>query len=179
MEEKAKIIDISTNPITNITTVTLEFKNRDIRKNIEKYRNRLLKVIITKFFEKRSLNANSYAWHLITELANVMRISKEEMYFLKLKDYGQSELVLITNKANPTKYFKYFSEEGCTKVKGKDYVWYKVYKGTSEYDRREMSIFIDGLVQDCKEQDIETKPKAEIESLLKEWDKNVNNRFVK
>ncbi len=171
MEEKAKITSISTEPITGITRVTLEFKNRDIRRAIENYRDKLLKVTIEKYYEKRSLTANSYAWHLITELANVMRMKKEEMYLLKLKDYGQSELVLITAEADPKKYFKYFTEEGRTKVKGKAYVWYKVYKGTSDYNTREMSIFIDGLVQDCKDQEIETKPKEEINSLLKEWSK--------
>ena len=38
-------------------------------------------------------------------------------------------------------------------------------------NRKEMSILIDGLVSECKEAGIETKPKAEIDSLLKEWDK--------
>ena len=38
-------------------------------------------------------------------------------------------------------------------------------------DTREMSILMDGLVSECEEQGIETKNKAEIDSLLKEWDK--------
>ena len=171
MEEKAKIADIETDILTNITTVKLTFENRGIRNFLEKYRDTRLRVTINKYFEKRSLNANSYAWHLITKLANVMKISKEEMYFLKLKDYGQSQLVLITDKANPKNYFKYYSEEGSTIVKRKKYIWYKVYKGTSEYNTKEMSIFIEGLVNDCLEQEIETKTKEEIEALLKDWDR--------
>lgn len=170
MEEKAKIIDIQVDPVTRKTKVTFLFENRGIAKTLERYKDNILKLTIKKFFKKRSLNANSYAWALITELANEMKISKEEMYFLKLKDYGQSELVLITSKANPKSFFKYYSEEGKTIVKGKEYKWYKVYKGTSEYDSREISIFIDGLVRECKEQEIETKSKSEIRSLLEEWD---------
>ena len=34
-----------------------------------------------------------------------------------------------------------------------------------------MSKLIELIVQECKQLEIETKPKAEIESLLKEWDK--------
>ncbi len=35
----------------------------------------------------------------------------------------------------------------------------------------EMSKLIELIVQECKQLGIETKPKAEIESLLKEWNK--------
>lgn len=124
---------------------------------------------ITEYKEKRSLNANSCAWALITKLANVLRLSKEEVYVMKLKDYGQSDLVLLSSNVNPEGYLKYYDELGETEVKGKSFKWYKVYKGSSEYNTREMSIFIDGIIQDCKEQGIETKPKEEIQSLLERW----------
>lgn len=171
MEEKAKILSISIEPNSNRAKVILLFNNRGIVKFLEKYKDVDLRIIIKKWFNKRSLNANSYAWSLITELANAMKISKEEMYFLKLKDYGQSQLVLITEKANPKYYFKYYSKEGTTIVKGQKYIWYKVYKGTSEYDTKEMSIFIDGLVQECVEQNIEIKSEKEVKALLESWDK--------
>lgn len=178
MEEKARIESILVEPYTRKTKVTIVFENRGLSKTLEKYLKTDLCVNIKKYFRKRTLNANSYAWALITELADVMRLSKEEVYFLKLKEYGQSKLVLITEEANPKQFFKYYSIEGKTTVKGKNYIWYKLYKGTSEYDSREMSIFIDGLIQDCEEQGIETKTKEEINSLIKEWeDYYGSNRF--
>ena len=36
-------------------------------------------------------------------------------------------------------------------------------------DSREMSILINGLVDECKNQGIETRPKEEIDSLLRSW----------
>ena len=174
MEEKAKIIDIQTD-YRNITKVTLLFEDRTIHKRLQHYLNKIIKIDIKKYFKKRSLNANSMAWALINELANVMDLSKEETYFLKLKDYGQSELVLVPDKVNPKQYFKYYTEEGQTVVKGKKYKWYKVYKGTSEYDTREMSIFIKGLIRDCVEQNIEVKDEKEIDKIIESWDKNVSN----
>ena len=38
-----------------------------------------------------------------------------------------------------------------------------------------MSKLIELIVQECKQLDIETKSDAEIESLLKEWDKKWND----
>lgn len=120
--------------------------------------------------KKRSLNANNYFWELCTELANVMKMSKEEMYFVLLQKYGQSEMISVRADINVTGYFKYYVEAGESILKGNLFKHYKIYKGSSEMDSREMSILIDGLVQECEQQEIQTKPKAEIESLLERWD---------
>ena len=46
-----------------------------------------------------------------------------------------------------------------------------LYYGSSSFNGKQMSRLINDLVQDCKAYGIETKPKEEIDSLLKEWDK--------
>ena len=121
--------------------------------------------------KKRSLNANNYFWEMTTQLANVLRKSKEELYFELLQRYGQSEMVSVIANVDVKPYFKYFTEAGQSVLNGKLFKHYKVYKGSSEMDTREMAILIDGLVSECEEQGIETKSKTEIDSLLKEWDK--------
>ncbi len=45
------------------------------------------------------------------------------------------------------------------------------YYGSSTYNTKEMSLLIELLVQQAKELNIETKPQAEINSLLESWDK--------
>lgn len=115
--------------------------------------------------EKRSRNQNSYAWELIVKLANVLRKSKEEVYLQLLKDYGQSEIVSVRADIDVKGYFKYYSLAGFGEVNGTSFSHYKVYKGTSEYNTKEMSIFIDGLVQECKQQDIETLTPEQIKSM--------------
>ena len=47
--------------------------------------------------------------------------------------------------------------------------WYKVIKGSSEYDTKEMSVFIDGIVQEAEQLGIDTLPPAEIERLKGLW----------
>ena len=44
------------------------------------------------------------------------------------------------------------------------------YYGSSSYNSKQMSRLIDNLVQDCKAVGIETKPQAEIDNLLRQWD---------
>lgn len=121
--------------------------------------------------EKRGLKANNYYWELVNQLANALRISKEELHLLLLQRYGQSEMVSVLATIDVKYYFKYYLEAGESILNGKTFKHYKVYKGSSKMDRKEMSILIDGLVSECQEIGIETKSQKEIDSLLESWGK--------
>lgn len=127
---------------------------------------------LTEYKEKRSLNANNYAWALMVEIGNKLNLSKEEVYKQMLIDYGQSTMISVLANVDVSGYFKYYKEAGRSELNGKEFVHYKVYKGSSEYNTKEMSILIDGIVQECKQLDIETKTNEEIESLIDLWGKN-------
>ena len=128
-----------------------------------------LSIKIDKYREKRSLNANSYAWALLTEIGNVLRQSKEDVYFAMLKEYGQSELISVKAHIPIGEYVKYCEEAGESTLNGKLFKHYKVYKGSSEFDKREMAIFIDGIVQEAKELGIDTRTPDEIAKLKSLW----------
>lgn len=119
--------------------------------------------------EKRSLNANSYAWSLIGKIANVIRASKDEVYLRMLKRYGQSEVVSVLSDICVDGYFKYYEEFGRSFLNGKSFTHYKVFKGSSEYDSKEMSALIDGIVSEAEELEIETLPPYEIERMKEMW----------
>lgn len=124
---------------------------------------------IKEYKEKRSLNANNYSWKLITEIGNILRKSKEEVYLEMLKDYGQREMVSILSSINIEGYFKYWEIAGTSVLNNKEFTHYYIYKGTSEYDTKEMSIFIDGVVQEAQQLGIETKTPNEIAMLKELW----------
>jgi hypothetical protein len=46
---------------------------------------------------------------------------------------------------------------------------FNAYYGSSRYNKEEMNVLIDYVVQECKELGIETKDDEEINSLIKEW----------
>lgn len=120
---------------------------------------------IKEYKEHRSLSQNAYAWKLITELGNVLHKSKEEVYLDMLKDYGQSTIVSIVADVNINSYFKYYEIIGSSMLNDKTFNHYKIYKGSSEFDTKEMSIFIDGIIQECEGQGIPTLTKEEIERM--------------
>lgn len=124
---------------------------------------------IKEYKEKRSLNANNYGWKLITEIGNVLRKSKEEVYLQMLMDYGQSEIVSIYSSIDVSGYFKYYEEIGRSILNGKEFSHYKIFKGTSQYNTLEMSIFLDGVVQEAKNLGIETKTPQELYELKRKW----------
>lgn len=128
-----------------------------------------LSIKIDKYREKRSLNANNYAWKLLTEIANVCRSSKDEVYLEMLKRYGQSEIISVLAHIPIGEYVKYCEEAGESKLNGKLFKHYKVYKGSSEFDTREMSIFLDGVVSDAKELGIQTMTPDEMARLKSLW----------
>lgn len=114
---------------------------------------------------KRSLSQNSYCWLLINKIANILRLSKEEIYLQMLEDYGQSILIPVKKGEKPNGYFKYYKYETSSILNGKEADWYKIYKGSSEFDSKEMTILIDGIIQECKQLGIETLTPDEIAKL--------------
>ena len=119
--------------------------------------------------EKRSINSNGYAWVLITKIADVLRANKEDVYLESLKRYGQSEIVSVLSSIDVAGYFKYYEVAGTSTLNNKEFTHYKVFKGSSEYDTREMSILIDGIVSEAKALGIETLSPEEIENLKNMW----------
>lgn len=118
---------------------------------------------------KRSLNANAYAWALISEMAEALRASKDDVYLMMLRRYGQSSIISVLENVDLSGFVKYYEVIGRAELQGKKFVHYRLYKGSSEYDTREMALLIDGIVSEAKEMDIETLPEHELERLKEGW----------
>ena len=124
---------------------------------------------IDKHRERRSLNANAYCWKLLTEIANVIRSSKEEVYLKMLKRYGQRQIISVEAHVPISEYIKYCEEAGEGTVNGKLFKHYFVYKGSSEFDTREMSVFIDGVASEAKDLGIQTETPDQIAKMKSLW----------
>lgn len=120
---------------------------------------------VREYKQKRSLSANNYFWLLINEIANVTRQSKDEIHLQMLKEYGQNEVFSIRSDIDVSRYLKYYEEIGKGKVNGKEFTHYRVFKGSSEMDSREMAILISGVVQEAEQLGIPTLTPNEIARL--------------
>lgn len=170
-ELTGKIQGLSQDFASRRITLTLTVNEEAAAKNLydELNQEAKLSIKIDKYREKRSLNANAYAWKLLTEIANVCRTSKDEVYLEMLKRYGQSEIISVLAHIPIGEYVKYCEEAGESKLNGKLFKHYKVYKGSSEFDTREMSIFLDGVVSEAEELGIQTMTPDEVARLKALW----------
>lgn len=115
-------------------------------------------ITISEPKEKRSLDSNAYFWLLVNKLADKLHTSKEEMYLKLLKDYGQSIVVTVKQGLDLSQAgFKYYEVLKDGLINGKPFTAYKVFIGSSQYTKEQMSVLIDGTVQECKELGIETE----------------------
>ena len=172
MKVSGKIVGASIDFKTGKPTLTLEVNERnDFEMLVDEMRDKdKLSIEVKPYREKRSLNANAYAWTLIGKIADAVRAGKDEIYLKLLKRYGQSEIVSVRSHIPVENYFKYFEAAGESKLNGKDFTHYRVYKGSSEFDTREMSIFIDGVVSEAKDLGIQTETPNQIAEMKARWE---------
>ena len=171
MKVSGRIVGASIDFKTGKPTLTLEVNERnDFEMLVDEMRDKdKLSIEVKPYRERRSLNANAYAWTLIGKIADVVRAGKDEVYLLMLKRYGQSELISVLSHVPIENYVKYFEEAGESKLNGKHFTHYRVYKGTSEMDTREMSIFIDGVCSEAKNLGIQTETPNQIAEMKARW----------
>lgn len=115
--------------------------------------------------KNRTLTQNSYAWELITQLANALKLSKEDLYLKMLEDYGQSSLISVKSDIVISGFVKYYKEVGRSKLNDTEFTHYRIYKGSSQFDTYEMGIFIDGIIHECESVGIPTLTKEQVNNL--------------
>jgi hypothetical protein len=109
----------------------------------------------------------------MNEIANVVRLSKEEVYKSMLRDYGQSSMISVKADIPIEQYIKYCDEAGQSTLNGTLFKHYKVYKGSSEFTTDEMAVFIDGIVHEAQVLDIDTRTPEELARLKSLWNEGV------
>ena len=113
--------------------------------------------------EKKSLNQIHFYWSILTQVANKQRMSKIRLHNDMLRHYGQPMLiddkpvcVMLpdTDEAENTAWESdtvHLRPTSATVVgkNDKTYRQYVMLRGASTYDSAEMSILIEGLVQEA------------------------------
>ena len=130
---------------------------------------------ITKHIEKRSLKANRYCWKLCMEIANVLNKSKNQIYYEMLCDYGvfktdengeiivgifPKDMEVVRVCEGYWQYIELINYKGFVAKK------YYLIKGSSEYNKDEMRVFLKGIVQEARNLGIKTKEDIELESMI-------------
>lgn len=142
----------------------MEMKRRTYQAEIKEHR------------KKRSLDANAMCWVLIGKLAAVTGIKAEEIYRQAIRDIGGNYDVITVRDDAVDKFCSVWSTGhigqitdilGANPMRG--YTDVIAYYGSSTYDTAQMARLIDVIVQECKEQGIETMSERELSLLKGRW----------
>lgn len=137
-------------------------------------------VVCSELKRKRSLDANAYYWSLLGQLRKSLNISQNYCHNMMLRRYGTLEefdgkpvyVVLpdseeAEKKADEAETYHIRPTSQTREGKdGKRYRTYMLLKGSSEYNTAEMSTLISGLIEECRQQGIETMTKSELAALI-------------
>ena len=124
--------------------------------------------------QKRSLNANAYCWVLIGKIADAIGSTKEEVYRNYIINKGIYRIITIDKKAADT-FMKVWQDKGLgwicetSESKNDDFIDIIAYYGSSSYNTKQMANFIDYVVEEAKNLDIETLTPAELAVLKEQW----------
>lgn len=141
----------------------------------EPFLKKIVRVTVKQWREKRSLDANAYFHVLVGKIADKLILSKAKAKNVLICKYGQPQLLpdenILVYKTNAPEEFMWEQESiHCIPVKYEETAtFYKVYRGSHTYDTAEMSVLIDGTVEDAKELEIETATPDEIERMKQQW----------
>lgn len=129
--------------------------------------------------EKRSLSQNAYYWVLIGKVADKHRISKSRLHNNMLRHYGQrmfidDKPVIVylpdteesenTAMESDTVHLKQTSSV----MEGNNGITYRAWvmlRGSHDYNTKEMTVLLDGLIQEAKQVDVEVLTPAQLEEM--------------
>lgn len=179
LDTTGTIEDIAIDYKTNKAKISLLLDTRQLDIVEELKKENKLNIEVKKYRKKRSLNANSYFWQLLQELCELVELDTIEEYKRRVKELGIFRQFKIETE-NIKTFEKMWTSQGkawfceivdTTYVEDTEFKIINAYYGSSSFNSKQMARLIDGVVQDCKVYNIETKPQEEINSLLESWGK--------
>lgn len=153
---------------------------RQARQFVLSRRNRPYVLEIKEKKEKRSLDANAYFWQLLSELANALGSTKEELYLQYVHDFGPFRDFTLTPEEAKTfrtawsKLGSGWPTEQVDYAADGERVVIRAYYGSSTYNVKQMSRLIDSVVDDCKAVGVETMSPDKLALLKDEWNAQRN-----
>ena len=184
MEFKGRFKEYSKDYLNGTGTVAFTIQNVN-PEHLQNIVGKELRIVAKEYREKRSLSANAYFHVLCDKLRQKLGISMARCKNHLIASYGQFEMIgdepMIYKTNCPEEYMEELEtlHTKCIRIteeKGKKVYFYRVYRGSHTYDSGEMSKLIDGTIEECKLQGIETLSKKEVERMVKSWGLKFGNQ---
>lgn len=156
--------DFDFNQGKHFVSFTIEEGNLE---EVSELKNRLLSIEFKDVERAKTISQNRYYWTIVSNIADSINSSKEEVYNQHLLNYGHVVAEFKSNKqqdlvSNDLHMILYKS--------GRKFNYFHVVKGISLMTSREMSDFIEHAVMDAKELGIPTDTPDELRRLRALWE---------
>lgn len=155
----------------------------DANKCFNMFKGKDIDVNVLKHVDKRSISANNYFWQLVDKIAVKMRADKNEIYRGYIRGIGGNSYDFHIDAEMDEERIRDFEKQWITDAKGRTHIGrfvevmpeakgfiIRTYKGSSAYNKAQMSRLIDFAVQDAQALDIETKTPNQIAEMLSLWE---------
>ena len=146
---------------------------REAKKFTGEMKDRKYVVEIKEYRPRRSLDANAYCWLLIGRLAAKIGSTPVEIYREAIRGVGDNFDVVPIRDDAVERWVANWEHHGtgwlCENLgpsKHPGYTNVINYYGSSVYDKAQMARLIDIIVEECREQDIETLTPEELAKLM-------------
>lgn len=117
---------------------------------------------VNVYKEKRNKDQNAKYNKLLNQLSKKLKIGVEELHFDMLKNYSPRYEILVPADKE-IRGIEYYERKSKISKNGKEYIVYQVYTPSHELKTDEFAILLDGVIQECKNQGIDTRSPEEIE----------------
>lgn len=155
--------------------MTVDVRSDEVCELFDKLSGKIVDVGIKQYRERRSLDANAYAWVLIDAIAREQGLTKVEVYREVIRNIGGVSETFCMRTQAVDQFRETWSRNGigyqteimpsklpnCTNV--------VAYYGSSTYDSKQMSALIDQLVFEAKALGIETRTPEQLAQMIGDW----------
>lgn len=153
---------------------TVAHKHLQIKEEFGEHK---ITVEIKRYRKKRSLDQNALMWVILDKMAKHLNIKAEDVYFDMLKHYGVHEYLAIPknsqNKQAILRTLRYYEIEDSILENA---IRIKCFIGSSEYDTKQMTVLIDGILAECENIKLDVSYESqELKSLLAKGVTYANN----
>lgn len=166
-EQKCKIKDLLLTP-TGECAVTVILPHSFLN-TYDEYRDKELNLKLSKYCNKRSKDSNAYFWKLCGILSAKIGIPPKDIYRILIREVGGNyEITPIENEAVEM-WVQIWESRGlgwvCDVIGESKFDGYTNvinYFGSSEYDTKQMNRLLELIIQECKNQGINTATPSEL-----------------
>lgn len=172
---RGTITNLTVDYVTHETIITA--KVRALPAQIEPLMGSDVEIKLSKWRERRGLDANALYWACVGEIAAATRRSREEIHKELLKSYGVYTYVVVRPEAVERLQKEWRATEvlGEINVNGQKGIQCLCFYGSHTYNTAEFSRLLDGVKQEMEQLGIAPPPSRQIVEVLRRVNHNEDN----